>query len=71
MTKDEAQKILFKRRKDLKITNSVELPDRFAFVAMPKTADPNTWTGIATYVYKNDGHIGYGIPTVEELKHAK
>lgn len=57
-------------KKNHKIVKSIELPDRFAFIVIPEDADLETFDCVGTYVYKNDGHIGYGIPTVKELEKA-
>lgn len=57
-------------KKNHKIVKSIELPDRFAFIVIPEDADLDTFDCVGTYVYKNDGHIGYGIPTVKELEKA-
>ena len=70
ITLEEAKTKVLKSKKNYKITKSIELPDRFAFIAMPEDADPNYWDCVGTYVYKKDGHIGYGIPTVKEMENA-
>ena len=57
-------------KKNYKIIKSIELTDRFAFIIVPEDANLDTFDCVGTYVYKNDGHIGYGIPTVQELEKA-
>lgn len=57
-------------KKNHKIIKSIELPDRFAFIIVPEDVNLDTFDCVGTYVYKNDGHIGYGIPTVQELEKA-
>ncbi len=68
ITLEEAKKKVLKD--GYKITKTVELLDRFAFIVMPEDANPDNWDCVGTYVYKNDGHISYGIPTVQELSKA-
>lgn len=68
ITLEEAKKKVLKE--GYKITRAVELLDRFAFIVIPEDANPDNWDCVGTYVYKNDGHIGYGIPTVQELSKA-
>lgn len=70
ITLEQAKEIALKGKKNHKITKSVELPDKFAFIVIPEKANPDTFDCVGTYVYKNDGHIGYGIPTVQELEKA-
>lgn len=70
VTLEQAKEIALNGKKNHKITKAIELLDRFAFIVIPKNANLDTYDCVGTYVYKKDGHIGYGIPTVAELEKA-
>jgi len=70
ITKEQAFSIIRKEKPNHKITTSYEFPDKFAFVVMPKDADPDTFICTGTFVMKKDGSIKYGMPTVQEMEHA-